>query len=132
MRMVRSFFFYVSAEMQVNQDAQIMAQMDSLEAEAKSYPMIGPIERIGPTLLPEYQEASSPGFVPGIEYLDAKYPKGRIQRYLCPPPPPPPHHHHHRHRHSEPFVLHAPSMSFIFKCTPARIHQIYSAFIHAS
>ena len=60
----------------VNQDAQILAQMDSLEADAKQYPMIGDIEKIGPTLLPEYKEAASQGFIPGIEYLDAKYRTG--------------------------------------------------------
>ena len=64
-----------------NQDAQILAQMDSLEADAKQYPMIGAIEKIGPTLLPEYKEAASPGFIPGIEYLDAKYPKGKYQSF---------------------------------------------------
>ena len=63
----------------VNQDAQIMAQMDSLEADAKQYPMVGAIEKIGPALLPEYREASSPGFIPGIEYLDTKYPTGEEQ-----------------------------------------------------
>ena len=64
-----------------NQDAQILAQMDSLEADAKQYPMIGAIQKIGPTLLPEYKEAASPGFIPGIEYLDAKYPKGKYQSF---------------------------------------------------
>ena len=56
-----------------NQDEAIRAHMDDLEAETKAQPMIGEVVGIGATLLPEYENATSPGFVPGIRYLDSKY-----------------------------------------------------------
>jgi ubiquitin thioesterase protein OTUB1 len=46
--------------------------MDEIAPPSDSRPMVGEIEK-PEVLLSEYQDASSPGFVPGIKYLSQKY-----------------------------------------------------------
>ena len=49
-----------------------MAELVSDSAAEAQRPMVGPLET-PLQLLPEYEEATNPGFIPGIRYIGAKY-----------------------------------------------------------
>lgn len=61
-----------AAEAPNDDDNDIHSQLDGLGADSKDQPMIGEVIRIA-SLLPEYENATSTGFVSGIKYLDTKY-----------------------------------------------------------
>jgi ubiquitin thioesterase protein OTUB1 len=54
------------------QDEAIMNHMSSIEAEVNAELTVGEIISLA-TLLPEYEHADLPGFIPGIKYLQSKY-----------------------------------------------------------
>ena len=60
-------------------DNATIVQLEAIETDIKKDPLISEIKQIS-ELLPEYQNADLPGFVPGIVYLDKNYSFRKVRR----------------------------------------------------